>query len=84
MHMYSDVILSPCHGVVEKISINENSRFYAWKPLFHIKTADGRVEIVHACVNGEVESLEVLEGEHVVTGMVLAYFKEDLFVTGSD
>ncbi|MFE0505118.1 hypothetical protein ACWF7H_14575 [Peribacillus butanolivorans] len=82
--MYVDVILSPCQGKVEKVLITKNSGFYEWEPLFHIKTADGRVEIIHIRVSGEIESLEVLEGEQVEAGMVLAYFKEDLFVTGSD
>ncbi|MGE7766961.1 hypothetical protein [Peribacillus sp. NPDC096540] len=82
--MYFDVILSPCHGKVERVLITRNSGFYEWEPLFHIKTADGRVEIIDIGVSGEVESLEVLEGEQVEAGKVLAYFKEDLFVTGSD
>ncbi|CAH0188641.1 hypothetical protein SRABI96_01616 [Peribacillus sp. Bi96] len=82
--MYVDVILSTCDGRVEKISISKNSRFYEWEQLFHIKKEDGRVEIIDIGLSGEVESLEVMEGEKVVAGEVLAYFKEDLFVTGSD
>ncbi|MDW7614618.1 hypothetical protein SC499_07715 [Peribacillus simplex] len=82
--MYVDVILSPCDGSVERISISKNSRFYEWEPLFQIKKADGGVEIIDIGVSGEVESLEVMEGEPVVAGEVLAYFKEDSFVTGSD
>ncbi|GAA1372284.1 hypothetical protein [Peribacillus frigoritolerans] len=82
--MYVDVILSPCDGRVEKISISKNSRFYEWDQLFQIKKADGSVEIIDIGVSGKIETLEVLEGEPVVAGEVLAYFKEDLFVTGSD
>ena len=82
--MYIDVILSPCEGMLEKISLSENSRFYEWEQLFQIKKADGSVEIIEIGVSGEIQSLEVMEGEEVVTGEVLAYFKEDLFVTGSD
>ncbi|KWW11256.1 MULTISPECIES: hypothetical protein [Bacillaceae] len=82
--MYIDVILSPCEGTLEKISLSENSRFYEWEQLFQIKKADGSVEIIEIGVSGEIQSLEVMEGEEVVTGEVLAYFKEDLFVTGSD
>ncbi|WP_285766135.1 hypothetical protein [Peribacillus sp. SI8-4] len=82
--MYVDVILSPCEGTVEKISVSEQSRFYEWEQLFQIKREDGRVEVIDIGVSGEIKSLEVMEGEEVVTGEVLAYFKEDLFVTGSD
>ncbi|WP_340371605.1 hypothetical protein [Peribacillus sp. FSL E2-0218] len=82
--MYIDVILSPCEGTLEKISLSENSRFYEWEQLFQIKKADGSVEIIEIGISGEIQSLEVMEGEEVVTGEVLAYFKEDLFVTGSD
>ncbi|MBT2618883.1 MULTISPECIES: hypothetical protein [unclassified Bacillus (in: firmicutes)] len=82
--MYFDVIHSPCDGIVEEVSITKNSRFYEWEQLFRIKAPDGSVKVIHIGVSGEVESLEVHEGEQVVAGMVLAYFKEDLFVTGSD
>jgi biotin carboxyl carrier protein len=82
--MYVDVILSPYYGEVEKVVIKNETRIYEWEPLFTIKTADGLVETIKTGVSGEVQSLEVQEGDPVIPGMVLAYFKEDLFVTGSD
>ncbi|MBO0962205.1 biotin/lipoyl-binding protein [Neobacillus sp. MM2021_6] len=82
--MYFGVVLSPCYGQVERISVTSESRFYEWESLFAIKTLDGKLEQIQTSVSGEVESLEVQEGDDVIPGMVLAYIKEDLFVTGSD
>ncbi|MDR7239941.1 hypothetical protein [Neobacillus drentensis] len=82
--MYYGVVISPCHGQVEKISIKGESRIYEWENLFMIKSESGELEPVQTCLSGEVKSLEVQEGDYVIPGMVLAYIKEDLFVTGSD
>ncbi|MGG3468236.1 hypothetical protein ABES02_12230 [Neobacillus pocheonensis] len=82
--MYLGVVISPCYGRVEKISIQNDERIYEWEPLFMIKTDDGHVEMIQTGVSGEIESLEVQEGDDVIPGMVLAYIKEDLYVTGSD
>lgn len=82
--MYFGVVLSPCYGTVEMVSINNDSRIYEWEPLFQIKTVEGKVELVQTGLSGEVESLEVQEGDYVIPGMVLAFIKEDAFVTGSD
>ncbi|MCM2531317.1 biotin/lipoyl attachment domain-containing protein [Neobacillus ginsengisoli] len=82
--MYFGVVVSPFYGKVEKISINSESRIYEWETLFMIKTEEGNQEIIRTGVSGEVESLEVQEGDDVIPGMVLAYIKEDIFVTGSD
>lgn len=82
--MYFGVVISPFSGKVQKISIKSESRIYEWEPLFKIKTDEGRIETIHTGLSGEVESLEVQEGDYVIPGMVLAYIKEDLFVTGSD
>ncbi|MBS4213432.1 MULTISPECIES: biotin/lipoyl-binding protein [Neobacillus] len=82
--MYFGVVLSPCYGTVEKISIKGTERIYEWETLFSIKTEEGKVELVQTSVSGEIESLEVQQGDYVIPGMVLAYIKEDLFVTGSD
>ncbi len=79
-----DVVLSPVYGKIEKVSIKRESRIYEWEPLFTIKTADGIVETIQTGISGEIHSLEVQEGDQVIPGMVLAYVKEDLFVTGSD
>jgi glutamine cyclotransferase len=57
---------------------------YEWEQLFLIKTDAGLVETIQTGVSGEIESLEaVQEGDNVIPGMVLAYIKEDLYVTGS-
>jgi len=82
--MYYGVILSPCFGTVEKISVQKAERIYEWEALFTIKSDDGNIEEVQTGVSGEIESLEVQVGDNVIPGMVLAYIKEDLFVTGSD
>jgi biotin carboxyl carrier protein len=82
--MYSGVVISPCFGRVEKVQIKREERIYEWEPLFMIKADDGHVEMIQTGVSGEVESLEVQEGDNVIPGMVLAYIKEDLFITGSD
>jgi biotin carboxyl carrier protein len=77
--MYFGVILSPCSGTVEKITVKNDVQIYEWEALFTIKTDGGRVEEVQTGVNGEIESLEVQEGDYVIPGMVLAYIKEELF-----
>jgi biotin carboxyl carrier protein len=82
--MYFGVILSPCYGKVEKITVKNAERIYEWDSLFVIKSDTGTVEIVQTGVSGEIDSLEVQEGDNVIPGMVLAYIKEDLFITGSD
>ncbi|MBI0577419.1 hypothetical protein IEC97_08610 [Neobacillus cucumis] len=79
-----DVVLSPVYGKIETVSIKRESRIYEWEPLFTIKTTDGIVETIQTGISGEIHSLEVQEGDQVIPGMVLAYVKEDLFVTGSD
>ncbi|MGX6446032.1 hypothetical protein ACWM35_22750 [Neobacillus sp. K501] len=82
--MYFGVVLSPCYGTVERVSIKNETRIYEWEPLFQIKNENGKVEMIQTGLSGEVESLEVQEGDQVIPGMVLAFIKEDLFVTGSD
>ena len=82
--MYFGVVLSPFYGEIKKISINNESRIYEWEPLFQIKTDEGTFETIHTGISGEIQSLEVQEGDKVIPGMVLAYVKEDLFVTGSN
>lgn len=82
--MYYGVVISPCYGQVDKISIKGESRIYEWETLFMIKSELGNLETIQTSLSGEVESLEVQEGDYVIPGMVLAYIKEDLFVTGSD
>ncbi len=83
-YMYFGVLLSPCYGKVEKISIKCSARIYEWEPLFTIRREDGSYEMVQTTLSGRIESIEVQEGDDVIPGMVLAYVKEDLFVTGSD
>lgn len=82
--MFLGVVLSPCHGVIEKVIVQSTERIYEWDTLFEIKTDYGHIESIQTGMSGEVQSLEVQEGDEVIPGMVLAYVKEDLFVTGSD
>jgi biotin carboxyl carrier protein len=82
--MYFGVILSPCSGKVEKIAVKKADRIYEWEALFTIQSDAGALEIVQTGVSGKIDSLEVQEGDNVIPGMVLAYIKEDLFITGSN
>ncbi|MFF3024197.1 hypothetical protein ACFVRR_16345 [Gottfriedia sp. NPDC057948] len=82
--MYYGVIVSDYHGTVEGTAIQKDSRIYEWEPLFFIKTTDGFTKVIHQGISGEIVSLEVSIGDKIVPGMVLAYVKEDLFVTASD
>jgi biotin carboxyl carrier protein len=82
--VYFGVILSPYYGKVEKVVIESETRIYEWETLFMIKTDEGKFEMIQTGVSGEIKSLEVQEGDDVIPGMVLAYIKEDLYVTGSD
>ncbi|WP_042354249.1 hypothetical protein [Bacillus rubiinfantis] len=82
--MYYGVLLSPCFGKVESITFADAERIYEWEPLFTIRREDGSMEVVQAALSGKIESIEVQLGDIVIPGMVLAYVKEDLFVTGSD
>jgi biotin carboxyl carrier protein len=82
--MVYEMIMSPCHGIIEEISIEENSRIYEWEPLFIIKTMNGDIQVIRVGFSGEVQSLEVAKGDQVIPGMVLAYIKEELLLSGSD
>ncbi|WP_409300668.1 hypothetical protein [Peribacillus sp. SCS-155] len=78
------MILSPSYGWVEKVLAKQAERIYEWETLFSIRTEGGKAELIQTYFSGEIKSLEVQEGDYVIPGMVLAYIKEDLFVTGSD
>ncbi|MBO9131147.1 hypothetical protein [Bacillus sp. 165] len=82
--MYYEIITSPCHGTIEKVAIHEEARIYEWETLFSIQTSYGDKRIIRTSCSGEIQSVEVQEGDKVIPGMVLAYVKEDLFVSGSD
>jgi len=78
------VVISPVYGKVESVSVQEEARIYEWDALFQIKGINGSIQPIRTGVSGEIQSLEVQVGDRVIPGMVLAYIKEDLFVTGSD
>lgn len=78
------VIVCDYYGTVEETAIQKDSRIYEWEPLFYVKTSDGMMKVIHQGISGEIVSLEVSDGDKVVPGMVLAYVKEDLFVSASD
>ncbi|MBN6187603.1 hypothetical protein JQN58_11805 [Aneurinibacillus sp. BA2021] len=69
-------VVSPYHGVVEKVLHPFTSSFYEWDTLFLIRTDDGMVEEIVVDLCGYVHSLEVGEGDRVIPGMVLAYIEE--------
>jgi multidrug efflux pump subunit AcrA (membrane-fusion protein) len=70
--------------MIEKISIEKDTRVYEWESLFTIRTAEGRFEEVRVGLSGIIQSLEVEVGDEVIPGMVLAYINEDLVASGSD
>jgi len=82
--LYYEIVTSPCYGTIEKVVIDRDSRIYEWEPLFSIKNANGKVEVIKIGCSGEVQSLEVEEGDKVIPGMVLAYIQEDILISGSD
>ncbi|MFB7139041.1 hypothetical protein ACFCYN_05175 [Gottfriedia sp. NPDC056225] len=82
--MYYGVVVCDYYGTVEEAAIQKDSRIYEWEPLFYIKTSDGITKVIHQGISGEIVSLEVAKGDRVVPGMVLAFVKEDLFVSASD
>ncbi|MGP4081749.1 hypothetical protein ACTWQL_17725 [Pseudalkalibacillus sp. R45] len=81
---YDEMITSPYDGVIEEVHIKENGRIYEWDALFKIRTIGGILETISVGLSGSIKSLEVSEGEEVISGMVLAYVAEDLVVGGSD
>jgi len=76
--MYFDVVLCPYQGWVEKITAYNKQRIFEYESLFVIKTDVGTTEVIHTSISGEIESLEVEEGDEVIPGMVLAYLKGDI------
>ncbi|KKI89812.1 hypothetical protein WQ54_24100 [Bacillus sp. SA1-12] len=80
----NEFITSSCYGIVEEVSIDDDSRIYEWENLFTIKTGDGKLETIRVGLSGKVLSLEVQKGDRVIPGMVLAYIQEDLIGSGSD
>ncbi|MBU8879989.1 hypothetical protein BGM26_13470 [Bacillus sp. FJAT-29790] len=82
--MNHEFIISSCYGIIEDISIDIHSRIYEWEKLFTIRTVHGSLETVSVGFSGKVHSLEVQKGDRVIPGMVLAFIKEDLIVSGSD
>lgn len=81
---YYGVVHSPFFGTIEEISIKDSKRINECEPIFLIKTEHGTIESIQTGMSGEIESLEVELGDEVIPGMVLAYIKEDVFVTGRD
>ncbi|KAB7704752.1 hypothetical protein F9802_16410 [Bacillus aerolatus] len=82
--MFEEMITSPYNGVIQQVLIKEKTRIYEWEPLFLIKSEAGELLSVKMGVSGEIQSLEVQEGDNVVPGMVLAYVKEELVVSACD
>lgn len=82
--MYLGVVLSPCNGTVEKVSIKKTERIYEWETLFLIREDDGSLNVVQTGLCGEIDSLEVQVGDKVIPGMVLAYVQEDLLASASE
>ncbi|HEY9576290.1 MAG TPA: hypothetical protein VIR64_01315 [Pseudobacillus sp.] len=82
--MFEELITSPYNGVVQQVLIKERVRIYEWEPLFMIKNEKGELLPVKVGVSGEIQSLEVQEGDNVIPGMVLAYVKEELVVSACD
>ena len=82
--MNLDFVVSPVSGTIEEVIVEINSKIYEWEPLFTIRTGNGRLENISVGLSGEVVSVEVKTGDHIIPGMVLAFIKDDLILTGSD
>ncbi|GLY11732.1 hypothetical protein [Bacillus badius] len=82
--MFEELITSPYNGVVQQVLVQESIRIYEWEPLFLIRDEHGELLPVKVGVSGEIQSLEVQEGDKVIPGMVLAYVKEELVVSACD
>lgn len=70
-------VISPCHGIVEKITCEESSYVHEGETLFVIRTENG---LVHIAVDfsGYAKGFEVRPGDEVIPGMVLVYVQEDI------
>ncbi|MFK2826263.1 hypothetical protein QYG89_11360 [Bacillus sp. B190/17] len=82
--MFEEMITSPYTGIIQNVLVRKHSRVYEWEPLFLIKDEEGNLLTIKVGVSGEIKSLEVQEGDHVIPGMVLAYIKEELVVSACD
>ncbi|HEY9578071.1 MAG TPA: hypothetical protein VIR64_10390 [Pseudobacillus sp.] len=82
--MFEELIISPYQGVIQQILVKEKTRIYEWEPLFIIKEKEGVLYSVMMGVSGEIQSIEVQEGDDVLPSMVLAYVKEELVVSPCD
>ncbi|OCA82079.1 hypothetical protein [Pseudobacillus wudalianchiensis] len=82
--MFEEWIISPYQGVIQQILVKEKTRIYEWEPLFIIKGQAGVLYSVMMGVSGEIQSIEVQEGDYVLPDMVLAYVKEEVVVSPCD
>ncbi|MGM7636839.1 hypothetical protein [Bacillus sp. Hm123] len=82
--MFEEMITSPYQGIVHEVLISKEMRIYEWEPLFLIKDEAGELFPVKMGVSGEIQSLEVEEGDAVIPGMVLAFVKEELVISACD
>jgi hypothetical protein len=77
-------VISPYYGTVEQVIHPLSSYFYEWDTLFLIRTDEGAIEEIVADIDGCFHSCEVMDGDRVIPGMVLAYIQEDIQRTGSE
>lgn len=81
---HTGVITSVYVGTVVEMKAERHAHVREGEVICTIQTQDGRMMPVTAELSGEIVSMEVEVGDEVIPGMVLAYVKEDLFVTGDD
>lgn len=81
---HQEIIISPYHGAIKKVSVKEKSFVHEWESLMTIKTIEDVTREIRVGLSGIVHSLEVTVGDEVIPGMVLAYIYEDLAVQEDD
>ncbi|MFC4766462.1 hypothetical protein [Effusibacillus consociatus] len=70
-------LISPCHGVVDKVLVEESAYLYEQETLCIIKTETGTVEM-SVNFGGYITALNVTEGLVVTPGAVLAHVRQEV------
>lgn len=77
--MEYELVTSPCDGVIQEVFVRKDSQIEEGDKLFSIQDKKGNLLEIVIDIEGKIHSLEVQTGDVVVTGMVLAYVKEEIY-----
>nr|WP_295974557.1 hypothetical protein [uncultured Bacillus sp.] len=78
---YYEIVTCPWHGVVKEVSITKGTAIEKENALFLIQLQNGEIRPIIPGLRGLAESIEIQAGDKVIPGMVLAYIKQELFMT---